>query len=81
MHVAHKVTHLSQCCGTGLNDDLETGIHEVELVVSDNYGNFDEFIDLGVKPRHFTVNPDQSITTPVCHPVSLSRVPCSEQAH
>src|SRR6478736_1431960 len=51
----------------GTDDDLETGIHGVELEVCDDDGDLDEFVDFEIESRHLAVDPDETIVLGSAH--------------
>ncbi len=80
VHIANEITHLGKSVRRGLDDDLEPRIYRVEVVVGNDQGHFDEFINEKVKARHLTVCPDEQRSRRSRHPGSLPGERCAGQA-
>ena len=61
VHVAHEVAHVGEAGFGRGNNDAETGMHGLQLVVSNDHGHFDEVIDRQIEPRHLAVDPDKAV--------------------
>ena len=60
--VAHEVAHVVERGLVGLDDDVESGVEDVQVEVGDDDGDLDEFVDLDIESRHLAVDPDEPIS-------------------
>jgi hypothetical protein len=61
MHPGDEVVHLLESGVARADDGRITRIERAKFVVGDDDRDLDEFVDREVEPRHFAVDPDQSV--------------------
>jgi dUTP pyrophosphatase len=59
VHLNDHVVHMSQGFGRGCDDEVWPFGDDVEIVVSEEGGNFDNHVPLGIEAGHFEIHPRQ----------------------
>lgn len=78
MHVRHELVHVVERGLVGLDDDVEAGVHGLEVEVGDDHGHLDEFVDLEVEAGHLAVDPDEAVIRG-CHVLDPIPAPCASR--
>ena len=73
VHVGDEVAHVVEGGLVGLDDDAETLVERLQVVVGDHDGDLDEFIHREIETCHLAVDPHQEVGS--SHIPSLSRHP------
>ena len=61
VHVRHELVHVVERRLVGLDHDREPRIDQIQVVVGDDDGDLDEFVDVDIESRHFAIDPDEQI--------------------